>query len=351
MPVEHVFVLGDEDGRDLDWVARTADEWIAVEPHPGFFTLRFEPRRGLNRGRVVVRDRTAGTSQVVRVTARLTEVRPGPVEGGRTATPAEEGPAEAEVAAPVAAAPVAAAPIAAAPPSVATPAEVGPAGVEAAGVEPAGVEAAERVPVPAVPSPAVPVEAPTVPVETRPVESGPAGGDPRPRRRGAIVAGVAAAVALVAIVAGLALRGGGEGAEDRAGPGATSAVTGLPTTEPEGAVTRVTVGGAEQWKPVVYVTAGQSVAVESSGTILHDVAHGRSAGPDGDTSPDIQQYNVVAAFPHGGLIGRIGEQGQPFAVGARKTFSSPAGGMLYLQVNDVGLDSNGGEFQVVIRLG
>jgi hypothetical protein len=113
----------------------------------------------------------------------------------------------------------------------------------------------------------------------------------------------------------------------------------------------VAVVGTQSWKAVGTVAAGQQGQIEASGTIVHDTAQGRRAGPDGDASPDVQRYNVVAGFPHGGLIGRVGETGEPFAVGSRKTFTSPGSGTLYLQVNDVGLDTNGGEFQVTVNLG
>jgi hypothetical protein len=50
----------------------------------------------------------------------------------------------------------------------------------------------------------------------------------------------------------------------------------------------------------------------------------------------------------GALIGRIGVNGQPFAIGSGVTIKMPADGQLFLGVNDDGLDDNRGEFRVDI---
>jgi hypothetical protein len=48
----------------------------------------------------------------------------------------------------------------------------------------------------------------------------------------------------------------------------------------------------------------------------------------------------------GALIGRIGTNGQPFAIGSGVSVPMPAAGQLFLGVNDDGLDDNQGEFRV-----
>ncbi|MFP5319337.1 MAG: caspase domain-containing protein [Acidimicrobiia bacterium] len=190
---------------------------------------------------------------------------------------------------------------------------------------------------PAPPVPAAPeVEPPPVPPP--PVAAPP--DRPSGRTRAWVAA---AALAALGVVVALALILGGDGDGDARVAPTTEATVG-------GEVTRTTVGGSQAWKPVLHLVAGQEVVVEASGTILHDVAQGRSAGPDGDLAADVQRYNVVPDFPHGGLIGRIGVEGRPFGLGAREEFASPDSGVLYLQVNDLGLDSNGGEFQVTVRV-
>jgi hypothetical protein len=50
----------------------------------------------------------------------------------------------------------------------------------------------------------------------------------------------------------------------------------------------------------------------------------------------------------GALIGRIGVNGQPFAIGSGVTIKMPADGQLFLGVNDDGFDDNRGEFRVDI---
>ena len=54
--------------------------------------------------------------------------------------------------------------------------------------------------------------------------------------------------------------------------------------------------------------------------------------------------NVLA----GALIGRIGTNGQPFAIGSGVSVPMPAAGQLFLGINDDGLDDNQGEFRVDI---
>jgi hypothetical protein len=50
----------------------------------------------------------------------------------------------------------------------------------------------------------------------------------------------------------------------------------------------------------------------------------------------------------GALIGRIGPNGQPFAIGSGVTIRMPGDGQLFLGINDDGFDDNRGEFRVDI---
>ena len=54
--------------------------------------------------------------------------------------------------------------------------------------------------------------------------------------------------------------------------------------------------------------------------------------------------NVLA----GALIGRIGPNGQPFAIGSGVSVPMPAAGQLFLGINDDGMDDNQGEYRVDI---
>jgi hypothetical protein len=62
----------------------------------------------------------------------------------------------------------------------------------------------------------------------------------------------------------------------------------------------------------------------------------------------VLQYDVVPAATHAGLIGKVGTAGKPFLLGSHVQFISPADGNLFLGINDVGLDSNGGQFDVTV---
>jgi hypothetical protein len=64
----------------------------------------------------------------------------------------------------------------------------------------------------------------------------------------------------------------------------------------------------------------------------------------GRKAPNAPLPNVLA----GALIGRIGANGQPFAIGSGVTIKMPADGQLFLGVNDDGFDDNRGEFRVDI---
>ena len=62
-------------------------------------------------------------------------------------------------------------------------------------------------------------------------------------------------------------------------------------------------------------------------------------------APNSQMPSVLA----GALIGRIGPNGQPFAIGNQPSIVMPASGVLYLGVNDDQAGDNRGNFQVVVR--
>jgi hypothetical protein len=64
----------------------------------------------------------------------------------------------------------------------------------------------------------------------------------------------------------------------------------------------------------------------------------------GRKAPRSPLPNVLA----GALIGRIGNTGQPFAIGSGVTIKMPAEGYLFLGVNDDGFADNVGEFRVDI---
>lgn len=99
----------------------------------------------------------------------------------------------------------------------------------------------------------------------------------------------------------------------------------------------------------VDVAVGDRVAISATGTIFHDPTG--STGPSGVAERrDLRQYNVLDSENHGALIGRIGENGLPFAVGSDFASASLAPGRLFLGVNDRGVDNNSGSFTAVVTV-
>jgi hypothetical protein len=97
------------------------------------------------------------------------------------------------------------------------------------------------------------------------------------------------------------------------------------------------------------VAVGDRVAVGATGTIFHDATG--STGPNGVAERrDLKQFNVLDSENHGALIGRIGSNGAPFAVGSDFSSSSLAPGRLFLGVNDVGVDNNSGAFTATVTI-
>lgn len=60
-------------GGELRWTAESADPWISITQERDRFWLHFNPRVGVNRGRVRVRDRAGGANRSVRVALRVRE--------------------------------------------------------------------------------------------------------------------------------------------------------------------------------------------------------------------------------------------------------------------------------------
>ena len=98
----------------------------------------------------------------------------------------------------------------------------------------------------------------------------------------------------------------------------------------------------------ISVKKDQSMSFNANGEIQlstdsNDIAtpFGSKAGRKAANAP---LPNVLA----GALIGRVGVNGQPFAIGSGVTIKMPADGLLFLGVNDDGFADNRGEFRVDI---
>ena len=102
-----------------------------------------------------------------------------------------------------------------------------------------------------------------------------------------------------------------------------------------------------QWIPTPYrVRPGQRLGFNVSGQVRLSVNPEDVASPAGGSrmAPEAPVPNA----PAGALIGRIGEDGRPFAIGNLPEVQMPGAGLLYLSVNDGERSDNSGEFMVLI---
>jgi len=103
----------------------------------------------------------------------------------------------------------------------------------------------------------------------------------------------------------------------------------------------------QRWSDTgLIVQPGERISFETSGTI--SFGKNMSTGPDGDKGMGAKPGYAVRSMPVGGLIGRV-DNGAPFAIGSTSTpISMPAGGRLFLGVNDDDYTDNSGGFDVNI---
>jgi TolB-like protein len=99
------------------------------------------------------------------------------------------------------------------------------------------------------------------------------------------------------------------------------------------------------WQNVIPVKAGQSVTIKAEGTWNHGEASFGAYGPEG--SGKMDNGVPLPTESVGTLIGRI-NNGPPFAVGAGRTFTPTASGVLQLSMNDWGFDNDTGSVSVSI---
>lgn len=105
----------------------------------------------------------------------------------------------------------------------------------------------------------------------------------------------------------------------------------------------------------VWLATGQSIRITAIGKVnLGGGAPEATFGPNGGFGPcraeDEQDFpcHMIGA-KYGALIGRIGENGESFLVGAQSDITASASGQLYLGSNSVSLGDNTGIFTVRIE--
>lgn len=130
-------------------------------------------------------------------------------------------------------------------------------------------------------------------------------------------------------------------------------------TPPPGTTTTVVVPARTAWTSTgISVTRGQQLHFDASGEIVFS-PRGHVARPAGSVDNLMDSNAPIPRAPQGALIGRVGgstssrrgggsSSASLFLVGDRTPITMPADGMLFLGVNDSGLNDNSGQFTVRI---
>ncbi len=109
----------------------------------------------------------------------------------------------------------------------------------------------------------------------------------------------------------------------------------------------IRVRATERWVDTgVDVRKSQFVGFVTTGEVqLSADAADKASSPGRDRTAPTAPMPAIRA---GALIGRVGPNGQPFAIGNQASVPMPENGRLYLAVNDDELSDNSGAFEVVI---
>lgn len=119
------------------------------------------------------------------------------------------------------------------------------------------------------------------------------------------------------------------------------------TKEPK--TVSITVPCSKTWtKTSVKVQPGQHLTVTAEGQLQ---GGDLTFGPEGTTAhPEWAAYSLVPDWPHLALIGKLGEDGEPFLIGRSCSITVVRGGVLYLGINDLDAENNGGAFQATVEI-
>lgn len=99
----------------------------------------------------------------------------------------------------------------------------------------------------------------------------------------------------------------------------------------------------------ISVRKGQTLTFSTTGQVQLSTDGNDIADANGSKNARYAANAALKNVLAGALIGRIGTNGAPFAIGNMSTIVAPAAGILYLGVNDDGFGDNQGGFQVVVR--
>lgn len=123
--------------------------------------------------------------------------------------------------------------------------------------------------------------------------------------------------------------------------GTTTTTTTTTTTAPSGSLM---VPGQQAWTPTgLAIRRGERLTFNATGQVTFP----GTATPQG--SGETNPGNPIPGAPTGALIGKIGDNGQPFVIGNSATITAPAAGQLFVGINDGHFGDNGGAYQVQIQ--
>ncbi len=103
-----------------------------------------------------------------------------------------------------------------------------------------------------------------------------------------------------------------------------------------------------QWQSTgLKLNAGDRFTITARGEWSYSPVVGLT-GPEGGLS--APSYYPLPYARGGALIGKVGEDGEPFYVGRRTTSAAVEAGLLYLRINDDLLGDNQGQLRLEIRI-
>ncbi len=70
---EEIIDVFDKHGGEIDWTCECENDWIKLEKYKGYIKLKFDPKPGVNRGRVYIRDKNSGQAKRVQIKIKVHE--------------------------------------------------------------------------------------------------------------------------------------------------------------------------------------------------------------------------------------------------------------------------------------
>ena len=137
---------------------------------------------------------------------------------------------------------------------------------------------------------------------------------------------------------------------DNSGAFAVRLTTGIPHVVRD--QSGVTVEATVAWTDTdVDLEAGDVLVITASGKVDDSVATPDTTwGPEGKPDSFDSTASILGCALHVTLLGRIGESGAPFVVGASHAAPAPLAGRLYLGLNDKILTDEGGKLAASVTL-